>query len=440
VIESLELLVTTLRAAGVQVSPAETIDAARALTLVDVSQREDVRLALRATLAKTREDAGRFDRVFAALTAVPRDAGRRRRRQRGRSSDGAGRGGPQPGTEPSRSKPAPLSGTAPSRAAAQEEAQSPRARRLRPGRLVVLSRRHPDLRLDRPAEEPRPAARPAAPRQAAVPQSAAGRRRAAPLPPMQATPLRRMDITARLSREDEERLARELPRLIREIRLRASRRWRRARGGRPWIARVMRANVGTGGVPFLIPMRRRRPRRPRVLVLVDVSWSALRASTLFLRLALGFMHEEGRARVWLFVDRSLDATEPIAGWLRRPGEAIAGLLDRVPGLDPRAASDYGRAFYQAARARQGLRAAAGRDSIMVVLGDARGNWTDPQAWAFEQLAQACRRVIWLVPEPAARWDTGDSALSEYLPWCDVVCEASDLDGLARGVAEIVRSL
>ena len=91
-------------------------------------------------------------------------------------------------------------------------------------------------------------------------------------------------------------------------------------------------------------------------------------------------------------------------------------------------------------AGDGLRAAAGRDSVMVVLGDARGNWTDPQGWAFEQLAQACRRVIWLVPEPAVRWDTGDSALSEYLPWCDVVCEASDLDGLGRGVAEIIRSL
>lgn len=84
--------------------------------------------------------------------------------------------------------------------------------------------------------------------------------------------------------------------------------------------------------------------------------------------------------------------------------------------------------------------AARRETILVVLGDARGNFRDPQAWAFEDLAARCRRVLWLNPEPAARWDTGDSVMSAYLPACDVVCEARDLAGLARGVAELVRSL
>src|SRR5262249_45125990 len=112
----------------------------------------------------------------------------------------------------------------------------------------------------------------------------------------------------------------------------------------------------------------------------------------------------------------------------------------IEGLDPRAASDYGRAFYQAAHARRGTLRSAGRDTVLVVLGDARGNYQDPQAWAFETLAERCRRVIWLNPEPASRWGTGDSALDEYLPSCDVLCEAGDLDGIARGIDEILRAL
>jgi len=76
----------------------------------------------------------------------------------------------------------------------------------------------------------------------------------------------------------------------------------------------------------------------------------------------------------------------------------------------------------------------------VVLGDARSNRRDPLVWAFEDLASRCRSVIWMNAEAHHRWDTGDSVLASYMPACDVVCEARDLDGLARGVREIMRSL
>jgi uncharacterized protein with von Willebrand factor type A (vWA) domain len=49
-------------------------------------------------------------------------------------------------------------------------------------------------------------------------------------------------------------------------------------------------------------------------------------------------------------------------------------------------------------------------------------------------------VIWLVPEPSSRWGTADSAIPAFLPSVDVVAEATDLDGLARGLAELVRRL
>ena len=239
----------------------------------------------------------------------------------------------------------------------------------------------------------------------------------------------------------EEALAREVPRLIQEIRLRAGRRSLRARRGRFWVARILRENVQTGGVPFVIPFRTRRPRRPDVLVLADVSWSVLRASATFLLLAQSFLRVGRRTSVHLFVDRCVEATRPLARWRADLGPAsMARLLASVPGLDLGAPSDYGRAFYQAAHSRHAPVRARRRDTILVVLGDARGNYRDPQAWAFEDLAARCRRVIWLNPEPAERWDTGDSVLAEYLPSCDVVCEARDLAGLARGVSELVKAL
>jgi uncharacterized protein with von Willebrand factor type A (vWA) domain len=49
-------------------------------------------------------------------------------------------------------------------------------------------------------------------------------------------------------------------------------------------------------------------------------------------------------------------------------------------------------------------------------------------------------VIWLNPEARALWNSGDSVMDAYLPSCDVACEIRDLDGLARGVRELLRSL
>jgi len=177
-----------------------------------------------------------------------------------------------------------------------------------------------------------------------------------------------------------------------------------------------------------------------VVVLVDVSWSVTRASALFLMMARGFLATHGRATVHLFVDRCVDATRRLGTWDGAGPASFARFLETLDALDPKAASDYGRAFYQAARVHAGGPRTSRRDTILIVLGDARSNRRDPQEWAFEEIAARSRRVIWLNPEPAARWNTGDSVLSCYAPSCDVICEARDLEGIARGVAEIVRAL
>jgi len=81
---------------------------------------------------------------------------------------------------------------------------------------------------------------------------------------------------------------------------------------------------------------------------------------------------------------------------------------------------------------------AGRDTVLVVLGDARTNRIDPLPWALEEIARRCRYVLWLVPEARERWGTGDSELACYLPFVDTVVEARDLNGIARGLQELLR--
>jgi uncharacterized protein with von Willebrand factor type A (vWA) domain len=437
--------VDALRDEGVPVSPAEVLDAARALDAVGLEDRARFRAALRATLAKGRAHLPRFDRLFDRFFAAPARGSARRGEKPGEAGAGGARAGGE-GGEAKRSRPReePRRGACPARDRAREGktgAGDERRERLR--RAIARlgegdSRREGRLRRVRVEREAHAEARGAVERD----------------------PSRR-DLTRPMTTDEERRVAREVPRLVREIRLRAGRRLARARRGRLWIRRLFRENISLGGIPFVLPFRRRRPRRPRVVLLVDVSYSTARAAGYFLAMATEFVVAGRDARVLAFVDRPVDATRAVAAWARRGrrpatqaprsaprgrrrGEGIesgglsfADLLESLPGLNLAAPSDYGRAFH--ALLHSHLRP-GGRDSVLVVLGDARTNRFDPLPWAVEEVSRRARAVLWLVPEPRSRWGTADSALADYLPYADVVVEARDLAGLARGVAELVRRL
>jgi uncharacterized protein with von Willebrand factor type A (vWA) domain len=427
--------VEALRREGVAISPAEVIDAARAVEAVGLERRDRFRAALAATLAKGGRAREAFERTFDRFFAPPA-----RRSGRGRTEAARGEGAGDRGSR---------SGEAGGGAPRKEPPERPaRGRGLR------------DRATGERAAGEQARARIDEARRTARAGSRLRRVRTRSAPARERDPLQ-SDLSRALTADEERRLAREIPRLVQELRLRPGRRARRSRRGRIWTRRIFRENLSRGGTPFVLPRRFPRPRHVRVVVLVDVSHSVSRAAGYFLSMALEFLRPGRRARVIAFVDRAVDATDAIARWGRRapradaapparrrrgrrPAEGIvrgnesfADWIDSLPGLDPAAASDYGRTFHSLLTSRH---RPSGRDTVLVVLGDARTNRFDPLAWAFEEIARRVSAVVWLVPEPEARWGTGDSALGAYLPSVDVVVEATDLSGLSRGLGEILRRL
>ena len=73
-------------------------------------------------------------------------------------------------------------------------------------------------------------------------------------------------------------------------------------------------------------------------------------------------------------------------------------------------SDYGSAF--ADFVEHHLEAVTPRSTVLI-LGDARSNHTDPRTDALHAIAERARHVIWLNPEPARSWGSGDSEAATY---------------------------
>jgi uncharacterized protein with von Willebrand factor type A (vWA) domain len=428
-IDALTRFVTALRAERLSVSPAEVVDAGRALELVDLTRRAEAKAALRATLAKDRKSREVFDRLFDRFFAAPRFPVKGEGTGRVASAGRVSRPNEGDREKPSRAKP-----------------KAPADRKTATGRETLREAANSAI----------------AKKNAAGPNAREGRLRrviARPAPSDARDPVHR-DLAARMTTEAEREIAREVARMVRTLRLRGKRRLVAARTGRPWIRRALRENLSRGGVPFVLPYRAPKRKTTRVVLLVDVSFSVARAAGLFLLLAAEFVRVGRTTRVLAFVDRPVDATAAVRGWLhgtrsprdpgpprrrgRRAGEGIvahgvsfADLLDGIPGLNIDAPSDYGTALHALRTSRARPR---GRDTVVVVLGDARTNRFDPLAWALDDLARGVKAVLWLVPEPRSRWGTADSALPLYLPSIDVVVEATDLAGLAQGVGELVKRL
>jgi uncharacterized protein with von Willebrand factor type A (vWA) domain len=179
------------------------------------------------------------------------------------------------------------------------------------------------------------------------------------------------------------------------------------------IRRTMRASLQTGGVPVVLKYRPKRPRRPEVYVLCDVSTSVTSASVFFLSV-LHALHDSFRKmRSFVFIERVGEVTDIFERErdFRALSERIA---QQAPVADISGYTDYGRVWSEMLElVADDLHPRA----TLIVLGDARTNGRDPRPEDFAMLASRAGRTFWLNPEPRLYWNYGDSVMAAYEPYC-----------------------
>ena len=234
------------------------------------------------------------------------------------------------------------------------------------------------------------------------------------------------------SPEDLAALRRTLQPLARRMAARLARKRRHHRQGRLDMRRTVRQSLSYGGVPVEPRYRRPHPSKPEILVLADISGSV----AAFARFTLQFVHavsgQFSRVRSFVFID-GVDEVTSIFEGTSELADALARVNAEADVVWADGHADYGHAF-QAFWERWG-REITPRTSV-VVLGDARNNYHQANAWVLDEVRRSARRLYWLNPEPRSYWDTGDSVASLYGAHCDGVFECRNLRQLERFVAEI----
>ncbi len=206
-------------------------------------------------------------------------------------------------------------------------------------------------------------------------------------------------------------------RVVAQLRRRLATQGKQARGHRRHahvdVRRTMRASLQTGGVPVELRYRPRRPRRPEIYVLCDVSTSVTSASVFFLSV-LHALHDSFRKmRSFVFIERISEVTDVFEH--ERDFRAVSERISSDAGVaDISGYTDYGRVWSELLELIQDdLHPRA----TVIVLGDARTNGRDPRAELFGQVASRAGRTFWLNPEPRLYWNYGDSVIAAYEQYC-----------------------
>jgi uncharacterized protein len=179
------------------------------------------------------------------------------------------------------------------------------------------------------------------------------------------------------------------------------------------VRRTMRASLETGGVPVVLKYRPRRPRRPEIFVLCDVSTSVTSASVFFLSV-LHALHDSFRKlRSFVFIERISEVTDVFER--ERDFRAASEAISRDAGVaDISGYTDYGRVWTEfLAEVEEDLHPRA----TVIVLGDARTNGRPPRDDVFAAIAEKAGRTFWLNPEPRLYWNYGDSVIAAYERHC-----------------------
>jgi uncharacterized protein len=358
-----------LRERGVLATPAESVEAVRALERIDLTDRADVYHALRLLLTTRREDLAIFDELFATWWRASPDDSPTHARRPGAPRDHRSRP-PQPAT---RSATSHLSMTAWAPATDAEEGEM-----AIPAPSTAESRGSKDF--------------------------------------------------ASFGNDELDDITRLAARLARRLDTKPSRRWkaapRRSDGVRIDIRRTVRLSLKTGGDLVELAHRERKRRRTSLVALCDVSGSMDLYSRFLLQFLYALQHAFARVESFAFSTRLLRITRALAG------DSYRAALDELARAENgwSGGTKIGASIAEFVERYARL---IDKRTVVIVLSDG-WDTGEPQVLgdALAAIHRRARRVVWLNPllgspnyQPLTR------GMQAALPHIDVFAAAHNLASL-----------
>jgi uncharacterized protein with von Willebrand factor type A (vWA) domain len=239
-----------------------------------------------------------------------------------------------------------------------------------------------------------------------------------------------MDVPfTRLSEDEIQHLRDEIRRLAARLRSRAALRQKRANAGELDPRRVMRANMKYDSVPLELKYKTTHV-KPQLVLICDVSTSMRYCAEFLLTLIYELQDQVAKTDSFIFISDIVDISMVFKE--HQPMEAVEQVLtENRPGYYN---TDLGNSMNTFKRDHFGR---VNSRTTVIILGDGRNNYNDPRLDIMTDLQRRARRLLWFNPEAPSQWGTGDSDMLQYAAAASGVYKVSNLRELAAAVDKIL---
>jgi uncharacterized protein with von Willebrand factor type A (vWA) domain len=236
---------------------------------------------------------------------------------------------------------------------------------------------------------------------------------------------------ASLTPREVEAMREAIEQMVRRLKDKVGLRYAGRRRGVLDVKKTLRRAAAYQGVPIEVFYRRRPPRKAKIVTLCDVSGSVWSAARFMLNMLYSLQECFTQVRSFIFVAGIAEVTEIFEQNEINP--AIDKILKEAD-LDYNAATDYGRTFREFRQRHVDI---LNKKTTLIVIGDGRSNYTNPEERILAEMRERSRRLIWLNPETEQFWYSGDSEMRALGAVCDEVRPCQNLNQLIDFITSLV---
>jgi hypothetical protein len=236
---------------------------------------------------------------------------------------------------------------------------------------------------------------------------------------------------ASLTKKEVEGMREVIEQLVRRLKDTFGRRFAVKNRGALDVKKTLRRAAAYQGIPVELFFRNRPPRKAKIVTLCDVSGSVWSAARFMLNMLYSLQECFTQVRSFVFVAGLDEVTNIFED--HEINQAIEKILKEAD-IEYNAATDYGLTFRQFKKKYMDI---LNKKTTLIIIGDGRSNYSNPEEQILDEMRERSRRVIWLNPETPYFWYSGDSEMRTYQAYCHEVRPCQNLNQLLDFIKSLI---
>ena len=197
------------------------------------------------------------------------------------------------------------------------------------------------------------------------------------------------------------------------------------------LRKTIRKSLQNGGSLYSTVFKPRVKKKPRLILLCDISGSMALYSLFGLTLLFGIVQRFRSVKAFVFIDGLTEITKDLQKMKINNIKDILNNWNSFVKADGH--SDYQRSFDELILNKKIVNSST---NSLLVIGDARNNYRSISEETISKLSKSFDNIYWMNPERKQYWNTGDSRFMDFQKVCESYSEVRNFNQLKNFIENI----